>query len=146
VALGYLDRPDAQAKTFADGGAYTGDLVRLAADGSVEYLCRADDVLNLGGHKVVPGEIESAIKAVAGVAECRVVPDLDDDGLELAVACVVAESGSDPAAVRKDISGVLRRELGMHKRPSRIEFFDKLPETSTGKISARKLREQVARS
>jgi acyl carrier protein len=146
VALGYLERPEADAVTFADGGAYTGDLARFAPDGSVEYLCRGDDVLNLGGHKVLPGEIEDAIRAVAGVAECRVVPDVDEDGLELAVACVVVEGDTDQTAVRKSIRTALRRELGMHKRPSRIEFFEQLPETSTGKISARRLREQVAHS
>ncbi|CAO0834539.1 2-succinylbenzoate--CoA ligase [Streptomyces microflavus] len=73
VALGYLDRPDDDRTTFADGGAYTGDLVRREADGTLTHLCRADDILNLGGYKVPPAEIEAVLRTVAGIRDCAVV-------------------------------------------------------------------------
>jgi acyl carrier protein len=80
VALGYIGRPEAAAVTFADAGAYTGDVVRRAPDGTFTHLCRADDLLNLGGYKVVPSEIESVIRSAEGVQDCVVVGARDADG------------------------------------------------------------------
>lgn len=145
TALGYLDRPEAAVATFADGGVYTGDLVRRTSDGSIEHLCRADDVLNLGGYKVAPGEIESVVRETEGVADCKVVPTTDDDGLEQAVVYAVAEDGSDTAQVRKAVMTAVRRKLAVYKRPSRVEFLDELPVTSSGKVATYKLRKRVVR-
>lgn len=146
VSLGYLNRPEATAATFADGGAYTGDLVRRTAAGDIAYVCRADAVLNLGGYKVIPSEIEGVIRAVDGVAECAVVGAPDDNGLDQAVAYAVAEAGTDPAAVRRSVMAAVRSRLAAYKRPARVEFLDALPTTTTGKVAAYKLRERVVPS
>ncbi|MDO0930118.1 AMP-binding protein [Streptomyces sp. TG1A-8] len=140
VALGYIGRPEAAALTFADGGAYTGDMVRRAPDGTFTYLCRADDLLNLGGYKVVPSEIESVIRGVDGVRDCVVVGGRDVDGLEQAVAYLVARPGSDGAVVRRAVTAAIRGGLAAFKRPARLEFLDDLPTTSTGKVAAFELR------
>jgi acyl carrier protein len=146
VALGYIGRPDAAALTFADGGAYTGDLVRRDADGVFEYLCRADDILNLGGYKVAPAEIETVIRGTEGVRECAVVGGADEHGLEQAVAYVVPAAGSVEDEVRRAIRSRLRTELAAFKRPARLEFLDTLPVTTTGKVAKYKLRERVTRT
>lgn len=143
VAMGYLNRPDAQRNTFADGGVYTGDIARVA-DGTVHYLARADDMLNLGGHKVAPGEIERVIQGVAGVIDCAVVSGRNADGLDDAIAYIVA-TGSDPAIVRRAVLAALRTDLAPFKRPSRIELVDALPTTSTGKLARFQLRTAGAR-
>ncbi|WP_077063433.1 AMP-binding protein [Streptomyces sp. MP131-18] len=140
VALGYIGRPEAAAVTFADGGAYTGDVVRRAPDGMFTHLCRADDVLNLGGYKVVPSEIESVIRGAEGVQDCVVVGGRDADGLEQAVAYLVARPGSDEAVVRRVVIAAIRGGLAAYKRPARVEFLDELPTTSTGKLAAFELR------
>ncbi|TGB08727.1 o-succinylbenzoate--CoA ligase [Streptomyces sp. MZ04] len=140
VALGYIGRPEAAATTFADGGAYTGDVVRRAPDGTYTHLCRADDLLNLGGYKVVPSEIESVIRGVEEVQDCVVVGGRDADGLEQAVAYLVARRGSDTAVVRRAVIAAIRGGLAAYKRPARLEFLDELPTTSTGKLAAFKLR------
>ncbi|WP_418154261.1 AMP-binding protein [Actinoalloteichus caeruleus] len=140
VALGYIGRPEAAAVTFADGGAYTGDVVRRAPDGTITHLCRADDVLNLGGYKVAPSEIESVVRGVDGVQDCVVVGGRDADGLEQAVAYLVARPGSDEAVVRRAVITAIRGGLAAFKRPARLEFLDELPTTSTGKVATFELR------
>ncbi|MFJ8794264.1 AMP-binding protein [Streptomyces sp. NPDC102462] len=146
VALGYIGRPEAAAVTFADGGAYTGDVVRRAPDGTFTHLCRADDVLNLGGYKVVPSEIESVVRSVDGVQDCVVVGGRDADDLEQAVAYLVARPGTDEAVVRRAVTAAIRGGLAAFKRPARLEFLDELPTTSTGKVAAFELRKAAARS
>ncbi|MBH1938811.1 AMP-binding protein [Streptomyces sp. AV19] len=140
VALGYIGRPDAAARTFADGGVYTGDIAVRRDDGTVVHLCRADDLLNLGGYKVVPGEIEAVAREVAGVKECVVVGTTDGDGLQQAVLYAVPAPGADTAAVRRAITAALRGRLAPYKRPARVEFLTELPVTSTGKLAAFRLR------
>ncbi|WP_433549181.1 AMP-binding protein [Streptomyces sp. CA-294286] len=144
VALGYIGRPVAAAATFADGGAYTGDVVRRAPDGTFTHLCRVDDLLNLGGYKVAPGEIESVIRSTDGVQDCAVVGGRDADGLEQAVAYLVARPGCDEATVRRAVVAAIRGGLAAYKRPARLEFRDELPTTSTGKLAAFKLRKAAA--
>jgi acyl-coenzyme A synthetase/AMP-(fatty) acid ligase len=145
VALGYLNRDDATRQTFAEGGAYTSDIVRRTEDGDIDHLCRADDVLNLGGYKVAPAEIEAVVSAAGKVAECVVVAAQDENGLEHAVAYAVPEAGEDPAAVRRGILVALRTQLAPFKRPARVELIDRLPVTSTGKLARHQLRETVGR-
>ncbi|MFJ7061995.1 AMP-binding protein [Streptomyces microflavus] len=144
VALGYLDRPDDDRTTFADGGAYTGDLVRREADGTLTHLCRADDILNLGGYKVPPAEIETVIRTVAGIRDCAVVGGPDADGLECAVAFVAPETGADQETIRRALRAAVRADLAPYKRPARVEFVSALPATATGKVAAYRLREQAS--
>ncbi|MET9532440.1 AMP-binding protein [Streptomyces sp. NPDC006649] len=146
VALGYVGGGDADRIAFADGGAYSGDLVRREKDGSFDYLCRADDVLNIGGYKVIPAEIEVVVRSVHGVAACAVVAGRDPEGLEEAVACVQPAEGSDPVRVRRQVISAARRDLPAHKRPSRVELFTELPATGSGKVAAHLLRGRVART
>ncbi|GAA4947924.1 benzoate-CoA ligase family protein [Yinghuangia aomiensis] len=145
VALGYIGRPGAAAATFADGGAYTGDVVRRAPDGTFTHLCRIDDLLNLGGYKVYPREIESVIRGADGVQDCVVVGSRDADGLEEAVAYLVAAPGLDAAVVRRTVMAAIRGGLAVYKRPARLEFLDELPTTSTGKLAAFELRKAAQR-
>lgn len=146
VALGYLNRPDAEAETFADGGVYTNDVVRRTAAGDLEYLCRADSILNLGGYKVIPAEIEAVIRDSEGVQDCVVVGRTDAAGLQQAVAHAVARPGADPAVVRRAVLASVRRRLAAYKRPAEVRFVDALPTTSTGKVAIFQLRERVGRS
>ncbi|MFI1530798.1 AMP-binding protein [Streptomyces griseus] len=140
VALGYIGRPEAAKVTFADGGAYTGDVVRRAPDGTFTHLCRTDDLLNLGGHKVVPREIESVIRAAEGVQDCVVVGGRDADGLEQAVAYLVARPGVGEAEVRRAALTAVRSGLAAYKRPARLEILEAFPTTSTGKLAVSELR------
>lgn len=140
VALGYIDRPDSAAKTFAQGGAYTGDIVHRTLEGDIRHLCRADDLLNLGGYKVSPLEIEKVVRGARGVADCAVVGETDDSGLQQAVVYAVPASGVTAEDLRGVILRAVRADLAVFKRPARIEVLDQLPVTSTGKLARFKLR------
>ncbi|MQY31743.1 AMP-binding protein [Nocardia aurantia] len=140
VAGRYLDRPEATSATFADGGAYTGDIVRRARGGPIRYLGRVDDFLNLGGYKVAPAEIEGVIRAVAGVRDCAVVGIADEHGLQQAVAFVVPRGDREAGAVRRAVISSLRVDLASFKRPGRVEMVDALPTTWTGKLARNQLR------
>ncbi|MEK8173878.1 AMP-binding protein [Streptomyces sp. M19] len=144
VARGYLGLPEATERTFAQGGLYTGDIVRRSADdGSFTHLCRADDLLNLGGYKVPPSEIEGVVRQTDGVRDCVVVGTADADGLESAVLYVLPAPGTDEAALRRAVSGTVRTRLAPYKRPARVEFVEEMPTTSTGKLAAFRLRERA---
>ena len=140
VAAGYLDRPEATARSFGDGGAYTGDIVHQEPDGDIRYVCRHDDLINIGGYKVSPFEIEAAVSGLDGLAQCAVVGSRDVNGLEQAVAYVVPAPGTDPDALRRSARGAFRSGLPAFKRPNSVEIVDQLPATSTGKLARYKLR------
>jgi acyl-coenzyme A synthetase/AMP-(fatty) acid ligase len=140
VALGYLRRPAESAAVFADGGAYTQDIVRASADGRLTYVCRADDLLNVGGFKISPAEVEAVAGAAPGVAACAVIGERDGNGLDHIVAYVVPAAGSEPATVRRAVAAAARGQLAAYKRPARIEITDTLPTTSTGKLARYRLR------
>ncbi|MDI2125666.1 AMP-binding protein [Yinghuangia seranimata] len=140
AALGYIDRPDDSARTFADGGVYTGDIAYRTEDGDFRHLCRADDLLNLGGFKVAPAEIEAALRATEGIAEVVVVGGRDEAGLEQAVVHAVPADGVAPESARRALARAIRENLPPHKRPSRVEILAALPTTSTGKLARYRLR------
>ncbi|UKW33479.1 class I adenylate-forming enzyme family protein [Streptomyces sp. TYQ1024] len=141
AALGYLDRPEDTARTFADGGVYTDDIVYRTPDGDLHHVGRADDMLLLGGYRIAPAEIERVVRGVAGVADCAVVGDTDRDGLEQATVYVVArEPVSSPEGVRRAVHAALRDGLASYKRPSRVEVIDGLPVTANGKLARFRLR------
>jgi acyl-coenzyme A synthetase/AMP-(fatty) acid ligase len=138
VSLGYIGQSDATA--FTDGGLYTADIVCRHSDGSFEYVCRADDLLMLGGHKVAPGEIEQVVLAADGARECAVLGTTDEHGLMAAVVYVVPAAGADPDEVRRSVTAAMRRKLPAYKRPTGIQLLAELPVTVTGKVAAHRLR------
>lgn len=79
VGLGYLNRGDLTRERFVlreDAVHYrTGDLARFGPDGEIEFLGRRDGQVKIRGHRVEPGELESAVLAVAGVTDAAVVVD-----------------------------------------------------------------------
>jgi acyl-coenzyme A synthetase/AMP-(fatty) acid ligase len=140
AALGYLDRPENSARTFADGGVYTGDIAYRTEAGDFRHVCRADDLLNLGGFKVAPAEIEAELRTADGIADLVVVAGRDETGLEQAVVHAVPADGVAPEQARRTLARAIRQNLPPHKRPSRVEVLAALPTTSTGKLARYQLR------
>ncbi|HEU5223892.1 MAG TPA: AMP-binding protein [Candidatus Lumbricidophila sp.] len=133
LAAGYLDAPDATAAAFTtdpDGTRWyrTNDLIdeRALAAGSVRVLGRADDVINSGGVKVVLGEIERAVRAVAADAVAVRVPD-ERWGERAAIVTT--------AGVKLDDLITLVDAAGLHPaaRPVRVVRVRAIPMLSTGK-------------
>lgn len=141
VALGYLNRPADTARTFTDGGAYTGDIAVRAVSGDICHVGRADDMLLLGGYKVAPAEIEGVLRQLPEVADCAVVGTTDPSGLEHATAYVVARDPARADEVRTMVRAALRGNLAPYKRPSKVEIIDTLPVTANGKLARFRLRD-----
>ncbi len=143
AALGYLNRPEASARAFADGGVYTGDIALRAPTGDLCHVGRADDMLLLGGYKIAPAEIERVLREVPEVADCAVVGTRDPSGLEHATAYVVARDPAQGSEARKAARAALRKKLAPYKRPTQVEVIDELPTTSNGKLARFRLRDPV---
>ena len=103
VPIGYFKDPEKSARTFRviDGVRYSfpGDMAKVAADGSLILLGRGSQVINSGGEKVFPEEVEEAVKRVEGVVDCLVV-GVDDETFGQAVTAVVSLAAA-PTSTRR---------------------------------------------
>jgi malonyl-CoA/methylmalonyl-CoA synthetase len=142
VFAGYWRRPELRDSEFTpDGWFRTGDLGRFDADGYLELVGRAKDLVISGGLNVHPKEVEAALEELPGVAEAAVVGVPDDDLGEAVTAVVVAEPGADldPAEVRIAV----RQRLAGFKVPRTVVVLDQLPRNAMGKVEKATLRAQL---
>ncbi len=117
---------------------YPADYAIRDSDGYFWLLGRADEVLNVAGHRLGTIEIEDAILAHPAVSEAAVVGAPDPVKGEVPVAAVVLREGYEPTPeLEKEIKETVRRILGPIAVPSRIIFVKKLPKTRSGKIMRR---------
>jgi acyl-CoA synthetase (AMP-forming)/AMP-acid ligase II len=128
----YLDDPELNAAAFSDGGwLRTGDLGFVDEAGYVHLRGRSGEIVNRGGEKIDPGEVDAVLLACPAVADAAAfaVPDslLGED----IVAAVVPESGAHVTA-RELRSWLLDRLMPSHS-PRRIWFVAKIPRTANGK-------------
>jgi O-succinylbenzoic acid--CoA ligase len=137
---GYLRGPRAPG----DGWFRTGDLGLLDAGGRLKVRGRADDVINTGGHKVVPGEVAAALQACPGVRDAAVVGQPDPEWGERVVAAVVPADPGDPPALEMLRSHV-RERLPRYAIPSRVVMVDAVPMLPSGKHDIVRLRQELLR-
>jgi acyl-CoA synthetase (AMP-forming)/AMP-acid ligase II len=128
----------------ADGWLETGDLGHLDQDGYLFLAGRSDDVINRGGEKIYPREIEEFLLTQPGVRSAVVVAASDEVLGQQPVAYVVP--ATDPGG--PDLADALRAaceaELPRPKRPTGFCLVPELPLGATGKVSRRRLRELAA--
>lgn len=125
-----------------DGWLDTSDLGYLDEDGYLFLAGRSDDVINRGGEKIYPREIEEVIVAQPSVLSAAVVGVADEVLGERPVAYVVAEADAD---IEEAVRAACQDALPRHKQPSAFFLVDKLPLGPTGKIARHRLRELAAR-
>ncbi len=119
----------------------TGDLARRDEDGYFWFEGRSNDIIKSAGYRIGPFEVESAILKHAGVAEAAVVGMPDAARGEIVKAFVVLKPGTERSDALADaIVERVKRDLGRHQYPRKIEFVDELPKTQTGKIQRFLLR------
>jgi acyl-CoA synthetase (AMP-forming)/AMP-acid ligase II len=126
-----------------DGWLDTGDLGYLDSDGYLFLAGRSDDVINRGGEKIYPREIEEILLAQPGVRAAVVVGVRDEVLGERAVAYVMPNDGWLSHQVETELRAVCEEQLPRQKRPSAFRVVDKLPLGPTGKIARYRLREPV---
>ena len=120
----------------SDGYVRTGDLARIDDDGFVWIEGRLGDLINRGGNKVFPGDVEEVLLAIPGVRECAVVGVPDDRLGEVPVAFVVGDFDAD-------LDAESRAHLVAYKVPVRFERIDALPRSEVGKVLRTKLAESL---
>lgn len=136
MPLGYYKDTEKSATTFRtiDGVRYAiaGDLARLEADGAIRFLGRGSGVINTGGEKVHPQEVESVLLTHPGVTDCVVVGVPDETWGERVAAVVAVPPGT--AVTGEELRDWARRSLAGYKVPRSVVLTDALPRTPTGKL------------
>lgn len=136
MPLGYYKDTGKSARTFRtiDGVRYAipGDLAQIEADGAIRFLGRGSGVINTGGEKVHPQEVEDVLLTHPEVTDCVVVGVPDETWGER-VAAVVAV-GPAATATGEELRDWVRRSLAGYKVPRAVVLTDVLPRTPTGKL------------
>jgi len=125
------------------GGYTAGDVATIDEDGYIAVLGRADDVLNVAGHRIGTADVESALVGHPAVAEAAAigVPDpLKGEAIKVFVILRAGHAWSE--ALRDELIARVRHDLGPIATPSAIEAVAQLPKTRSGKIMRRILKAQ----
>jgi acyl-coenzyme A synthetase/AMP-(fatty) acid ligase len=116
---GYLNAGN--ERFTADGWFRTGDKVEQGPNGTLRILGRMGEMINVGGEKLMPAEVESVVLTVPGVTDCRVRGEAHPlTGQTVAVDVVAA--AADQEALRSAIRVACRERLARHKIPTRVNF------------------------
>ncbi|MFH1285814.1 MAG: class I adenylate-forming enzyme family protein [Candidatus Micrarchaeota archaeon] len=129
------------SKAIRAGWFHTGDLGFFDANGFLFISGRVDDVINVGGEKVVPGEVERIIRVLPFVKDAAVVGKIDDAFGEIPVAFIVTDSKN--AQTETLIKQECKNSLEPFKIPQQIFFIDEIPKTESGKKKYNLLREKL---
>src|SRR5581483_6870485 len=129
----------------ADGWFRTGDLGSVDAAGRLTVLGRADDVINTGGHKVIPAEVTAALASCPGVRDVAVVGQSDPEWGERVVAVIVPADPADPPTL-KMLRMHVKERLPRYAAPSRVVVVDAVPMLPSGKQDLARLRRDLSGS
>lgn len=135
---GYWQDPEETEKVMADGAVYSNDVAYFDEDGDIILLGRKGDVINVGGNKVSPEEIENAAKKMDAIDDCGVIPVDDPYKGSVPKLFVQTAPGAefDPVAIRS----FLAASLEPYKVPVYIEKIDKIPRSFNGKLLRKELK------
>lgn len=146
VARGYCARPDLTAQRFVhhQGRTWyrTGDLVRYRSGGLIEFVGRADHRIKISGYRVELGEVESALRRVAGVdsAVAAMVPA--DGGREVLAALISGDAGH-PVPDPHKVTEAMAELVPPHMIPQILVSADQIPYTLGGKIDRAAVARQL---
>ena len=136
VTSGYLDEEEANRRTFVGGGFHTRDLGWRDDDGFLFLAGRIDDVINRGGQKIIPQEVEAVLKEHAAVREAAVFGIAHRTLGEEVGAAVVLHS---PSVFENELRSFVAAHVAEYKVPSSILFLDELPRNVAGKVQRKLL-------
>src|ERR1035437_153060 len=136
---GYLDRADETVRTIVDGWLHTGDLGMMDERGYLFIRGRLREVINSGGFKLFPGDVEASLARHPAVAECAVF-GMDDSkwGEAVNAAAVVRRR-----VTREELISWVKGELGSVKAPKRVWFVERLERNAAGKVSRAAVKSSV---
>lgn len=140
VMQGYLHRPDETSKVLHDGWLRTGDMARMDEDGFFYVVDRKKEMINVGGLKVFPREVEEVLYQHPAVREAAAIGIADPTRGEVVKAFVALKEGQH--ATPEELIEFCRQHLAPHKVPRAVELRPQLPKTLIGKVLRRALAEE----
>ncbi|MDR7386299.1 MAG: long-chain fatty acid--CoA ligase [Armatimonadota bacterium] len=140
VMRGYLNRPDETAQVLHDGWLRTGDMARMDEDGFFYIVDRKKEMINVGGLKVFPREVEEVLYRHPAVREAAAIGVPDPVRGEVVKAFVALKEGQH--ATEHELVEFCRQHLAPHKVPRAVEVRPQLPKTLIGKVLRRALAEE----
>ena len=140
----YLNKPEETERAFtADGWFRTGDLATVDSEGFLQLTGRVKEIINRGGVKYNPLEVEEVLRRMPAIEACAIVPFEDNVLGEKACLFVVLEAGSDlsleTVAEHLRVAGIAK-----YKWPERLEVIDSMPLTPTAKVMRGELAKRLA--
>ncbi len=141
VTAGYENNPAANAECFVDGWFRTGDQGVMDEDGYLTITGRLKEIINRGGEKISPREVDDVLMDHAAVQQCVTFAMPHQSLGEEVAAAVVLRDGQ--TANEKDIRDFLGERLATFKVPRKIIFLDEIPKGATGKLQRIGLAEKL---
>lgn len=140
---GYYNQPENTKKMFKDGWFQSADVVRKDENGYCTFVSRRDDLINRGGYKIDPREIEEVLYTHPAVSQAAIVA-IPDERLGQRAAAIVVLKDKTASLTLHDVTAFLD-EQGVSKThwPEAFKVVDEFPMTSTGKFQRYALREQA---
>ena len=138
VMLGYYGRPEETDEVIRDGWLLTGDIAVIDPDGYVRIVDRKKDMVDVGGLKVYPREVEEVLLQHPSVGEVAAVGVPDEALGEVVKAFVVLRAGA--SATAPELIEFVRARIAHYKAPRAVEFRTSLPKTGIQKVLRRTLR------
>ncbi len=138
VMKGYWNRPQETAQAMRDGFLRSGDVGFMDTQGWVYLVDRKKDMINAGGYKVWPREVEDVMYGHPAVREVAIVGIPDSYRGETVKAYVSLKEGASVTA--EELVAYGKANMASYKYPRHVEFLSDLPKTNTGKILRRSLK------
>ncbi|EPX78440.1 class I adenylate-forming enzyme family protein [Salipiger mucosus] len=139
LMLEYLHAPEETAAKFAGDWFVTGDQGAMREDGQIDYLGRDDDMMNAGGYRVSPLEVEAALADLPGIAEIGVTDVEVKEGVRVIAAFYVSDSELDEEALMAEAA----ERLARYKQPRAWVRVDALPRNPNGKMIRKALKDHA---
>lgn len=136
VMMGYWREEELTAGVLRDGRLVMSDNAYLDADGNVILIGRSGDVINLGGCKIAPNEVEEIARTLPGVDDAMLILSGNENAPYLKLLYTAAEN-SDPDEIA--LIAALRAKLEPYKVPKRLQRIDRIEKTFNGKPDRKKM-------
>ena len=144
VMQGYWKQPEITAETIKDNWLYTGDLGTIDEEGFMWMVGRKKDMINSGGMKIYPEEVENLLYTNEKIKEVAVLGRPDERWGETVTAVVVTKAGEK--LTEDEVIQFCRERLASYKKPTKVIFMDALPRNASGKVKKNELSDKLPKS
>ncbi|XP_024358594.1 4-coumarate--CoA ligase [Physcomitrium patens] len=142
IMKGYLNNPEATANTIdKDGFLHTGDVAFIDEDEEMFIVDRVKEIIKFKGFQVPPAELEALLLSNEEIQHAAVVSRKDDVAGEVPVAFVVRQAGSTIS--EEEVKDYVAKQVVFYKKIHNVYFVDSIPESPSGKILRKDLRNKV---